>query len=330
MCGIVGAIAERDVVPVLLEGLRRLEYRGYDSAGIAVLDREGRLKRVRAVGKVRELEGLLAAHPLHGARGIAHTRWATHGAPHERNAHPHFSGSDIGIIHNGIIENHAPIRQRLGELGYVFESETDTEVVAHLIRHKRKSEPTLLAAVQTAVAELTGAYALSVISRQDPDCLVVARCGCPAVIGLGIGENFVASDIAALLPVTRRFIFLEEGDVAEIRREAIQIYDRHREPAKRPVRESELSADAASRGAYRHYMLKEIFEQPRAVAETLEERIAKGRVLEPAFGYDAGRVFAATRAVQIVACGTSYHAGMVARYLIEQLAGLPCQVEVAS
>jgi glucosamine--fructose-6-phosphate aminotransferase (isomerizing) len=330
MCGIVGAIAERDVVPVLLEGLRRLEYRGYDSAGIAVLDLEGRLERVRALGKVRELEGLLAAHPLHGARGIAHTRWATHGAPHERNAHPHFSGQDIGIIHNGIIENHAPIRQRLFELGYAFESETDTEVIAHLIHHERKSEPSLLAAVQAAVAELTGAFALSVISRRDPDCLVVARCGCPAVIGLGIGENFVASDIAALLPVTRRFIFLEEGDVAEIRRETVQIYDRHREPTERPVRESELSADAANRGGYRHYMLKEIFEQPRAVAETLEERIAKGCVLEPAFGYEAACVFAATRAVQIVACGTSYHAGLVARYLIEQLAGLPCQVEVAS
>ncbi|HET7570249.1 MAG TPA: glutamine--fructose-6-phosphate transaminase (isomerizing) [Gammaproteobacteria bacterium] len=330
MCGIVGAVAERDVVPVLMEGLRRLEYRGYDSAGLAVLNGDATLARRRAVGKVQELADALAADPLRGHTGIAHTRWATHGVPSERNAHPHFSTDEIALVHNGIIENHDELRAELESDGYQFASETDTEVIAHRVHHHMKSRSNLLAAVQATVAELTGAFALAVIAKADPERVIVARCGCPVVLGLGIGENFVASDVAALLPVTRRFIFLEEGDIADIRRESAQVFDKKGQVAERPVKESELDADAVERGDYRHYMLKEIFEQPHAVADTLAERIGDGRVLEAAFGHRAGEVFEQTRGVHIVACGTSYHAAMVARYQIEQLAGLPCNVEIAS
>jgi glucosamine--fructose-6-phosphate aminotransferase (isomerizing) len=329
MCGIVGAIAERNIVPVLIEGLRRLEYRGYDSAGLAVTA-DGGLARLRTVGKVQKLVEALAATPAGGGTGIAHTRWATHGAPSERNAHPHLSGEGLAIVHNGIIENHEALRADLEGRGYRFASETDTEVIAHRIHHHLKSERDLLKAVRATVAELQGAYALAVISEAEPDRLVVAREGCPVVIGLGVEENFVASDVAALLPVTRRFMFLEEGDVAEIRRKSVRVLDSSGRDAERPVRESELSADAAEKGPYRHFMLKEIHEQPRAIADTLAERVAHGRLLEAAFGPAATEVFKRTACVHIVACGTSYHAASVARYFIEQICRIPCAVDIAS
>ena len=330
MCGIVGAVAGRDVVPDLIEGLRRLEYRGYDSAGVVVRNGDGSLKRRRTVGKVRALQDALDADPVHGEIGIAHTRWATHGVPSERNAHPHISREGIAIVHNGIIENHEELRAELERLGYEFTSETDTEVIAHRIDHHLRLTGDLLKAVRATVAELEGAYALAVISHDDPDRIVVARQGCPVVIGIGDGENYVASDVAALLPVTRSFMFLEEGDVGEIRRQGVRLVDTDGSTVQRPVRESELSADAAEKGQYAHYMLKEINEQPRAVAQTLDERVTGSRLLEAAFGPAASGVFARTEAVRIVACGTSYHAGMVAKYFIEQICRLPCWVEIAS
>jgi len=330
MCGIVGAIAERNIVPILLEGLRRLEYRGYDSAGLAVLSGSGGLTRLRAVGKVRALEEAIEQQPTRGNLGIAHTRWATHGVPSERNAHPHVSHDGLAIVHNGIIENHAELRADLTQLGYKFMSETDTEVIAHRIHYHLRTVKDLFKAVRTTVAELEGAYALAVVSEHDPDRLIVAREGCPVVLGLGVEENFVASDVAALLPVTRRFVFLEEGDVAEVRRNGYRILDREGSAADRPARDSELSADAAEKGQYRHFMLKEIHEQPRAVANTLQERVANGRLLEAAFGPAATEVFKRTEHVHIVACGTSFHAGLVARYFIEQICKIPCTVEVAS
>ncbi|MGD9388109.1 MAG: glutamine--fructose-6-phosphate transaminase (isomerizing) [Gammaproteobacteria bacterium] len=330
MCGIVGAIAERDVVPILMEGLRRLEYRGYDSAGLAVEVASGRMERRRTEGKVQRLQESLDAAPLRGNCGIAHTRWATHGVPSERNAHPQVSGAGLALVHNGIIENHEALRAELEALGYEFESETDTEVIAHRIRHYLADGGELLGAVKRTVADLQGAYALAVISSDDPDRVVVARAGCPVVLGLGIGENFVASDVAALLPVTRRFMFLEEGDIALVTRQAVTIEDAEGRPVRRPEKESALSADAMERGQYRHFMQKEIHEQPRAVAETLSERIGAGKVLAQAFGPAAEQVFEKVRAVQIVACGTSYHAGMVARYFIEKYARIPCMVEIAS
>ncbi|HEY4339390.1 MAG TPA: glutamine--fructose-6-phosphate transaminase (isomerizing) [Steroidobacteraceae bacterium] len=330
MCGIVGAIAERNIVLILMEGLRRLEYRGYDSAGLAVLNAGGSLVRLRAVGKVRALEEAIEQEPTRGKIGIAHTRWATHGAPTERNAHPHVSHDGLAIVHNGIIENHAELRADLEQLGYKFMSETDTEVIAHRIHFHLRTVVDLFKAVRATVAELEGAYALAVVSQQDPDRLIVAREGCPVVVGLGVEENFVASDVAALLPVTRRFVFLEEGDVAEIRRNSYRILDRAGNSADRPPRDSELSADAAEKGQYRHFMLKEIHEQPRAVADTLQERVANGRLLEAAFGPAATEVFKRTEHVHIVACGTSYHAGLVARYFLEQICRIPCTVEVAS
>ncbi len=329
MCGIVGAIAERNIVPILMEGLRRLEYRGYDSAGIAVVE-SGKLVRLRTVGKVRMLEEVLESTPAGGSIGIAHTRWATHGVPSERNAHPHTSLGGLAIVHNGIIENHEELREDLKRRGYRFSSETDTEVIAHRIHFHLETLADLFKAVRATVAELEGAYALAVVSEQDPERLVVAREGCPVVIGLGVEENFVASDVAALLPVTRRFQFLEEGDVAEIRRKAVRVIDRDGNLATRPVRESELSADAAEKGPFRHFMLKEIHEQPRAVADTLAERVANGRLLEAAFGPAAAVVFKRAAAVQIVACGTSYHAACVARYFIEQICRIPCAVDIAS
>jgi len=330
MCGIVGAIAERNVVPILMEGLRRLEYRGYDSAGIAVID-EGDLNRMRRLGKVAELSSALEEAPLRGRTGISHTRWATHGVPSETNAHPHVSHPEIAIVHNGIIENYEELRGQLKAAGYEFESETDTEVVAHCI-HQQLGEAggDLAEAVRRTVAELEGAYALAVMCRSEPDKLVLARVGCPVVVGLGLGENFVASDVAALLPVTRNFMFLDEGDIAVVERNRVQVFDVDGNAVERPVKESELTADAAERGNFRHFMQKEIHEQARAVARTLEERIANGKVLEAAFGPGASKVLDRTKGVHIVACGTSYHAGLVARYWIEQLCRIPCSVEIAS
>jgi len=330
MCGIVGAVADRNIVPILIEGLRRLEYRGYDSAGVAVLNGTGHLSRVRAVGKVQRLQDAMLETPTDGRLGIAHTRWATHGVPSERNAHPHISRDGIAIVHNGIIENHEELREELVRLGYTFSSETDTEVIAHRIHHHKQKLGDIFRSVRATVAELEGAYALAVVSEDSPDSIILARAGCPVVVGVGEGENFVASDVSALLPVTRKFIFLEEGDVAEIRRQGVRILDAEGNSAQRPVRESSLSADAAEKGDYPHYMLKEIFEQPRAIAQTLEERVAGGKLLEAAFGPLATEVFRRTEAVQIVACGTSYHAGAVAKYYIEQIARLPCWVEIAS
>ncbi|HUD97193.1 MAG TPA: glutamine--fructose-6-phosphate transaminase (isomerizing) [Woeseiaceae bacterium] len=329
MCGIVGAVAERNVVPILMEGLRRLEYRGYDSAGIAVMEGAA-VSRLRRLGKVQELQNALDDTPLRGSTGISHTRWATHGAPSESNAHPHMSHGNITIVHNGIIENYQELRKDLKSRGYQFESETDTEVVAHRIRHHLETAGDLTEAVKATVAELEGAYALVVMSASDPHKLVLARAGCPVVIGLGLDENFVASDVAALLPVTRKFQFLEEGDIAIVERKKVTIFNAGGEQVERPVKESELTADAAERGSFRHFMQKEIHEQAAAVARTLEERIANGKVMDAAFGPGAVQVLDATRGVHIVACGTSYHAGLVARYWIEQLCRLPCTVEIAS
>jgi glucosamine--fructose-6-phosphate aminotransferase (isomerizing) len=330
MCGIVGVVAERNVVPILLEGLRRLEYRGYDSAGLAVIDSSGALTRLRTVGKVRVLQEAIEEAPIAGHVGIAHTRWATHGVPSMRNAHPHISRDGVAVVHNGIIENHDLLRAELKELGYRFSSETDTEVVAHRIHQHLASSHDLFTAVRKTVGELQGAYALAVVCERDPDCIVLARAGCPVVVGLGIDENFVASDVAALLPVTRRFLFLEEGDVAEIRHKSIRIVEASGREVARPVRESELSADAVERGQYRHFMLKEIHEQPRAIAQTLEERIAGGHLLEAAFGPAAHAVFAEVKAVHMAACGTSYHAGLAACYFIEQICRIPARIEFAS
>ncbi len=331
MCGIVGAVAERNVVPILLEGLRRLEYRGYDSAGIALLGEDGKVVRQRAHGKVHKLEEALEASPCVGGTGIAHTRWATHGIPSERNAHPHVAqGGTLALVHNGIVENYEVLREELRGLGYEFTSETDTEVVANRVHYRSKEAPGLLSAVQRTVAELEGAYALAVLSESDPETLVVARQGAPVVLGVGLGENFVASDVSALLPVTRKFIFLEEGDVARLTREKIEIFDVQGNPVERPIRESELSNDAVERGRFRHYMLKEIYEQPIAVANTLSERISKKRVLPESFGAAAPAIFEKIENVDIIACGTSYHAAMVARYLIEEFCRIPCRVDIAS
>lgn len=329
MCGIVGAIAERNVVPILIEGLQRLEYRGYDSAGLVVHQENGSLGRIRSVGKVAMLRQALETEPISGHLGIAHTRWATHGIPAERNAHPHMSGASVAVVHNGIIENHAELRAELQAKGYVFTSETDTEVIAHLIAHLQEQESDLLRLVQKAIPRLIGAYGLAVSTLSDSDRLVVARAGSPLVIGLGIGENFVASDVFALLPVTQRFIFLEEGDVAEIRRNSIRIFDKGGQVVKRAERLSQLSAATTDKGPYQHYMLKEIFEQPSVIAETLEGRIYNGRLLEESFGHEAKALLDKTRGVHIIACGTSYHAGLVARYWLEEI-GIPCSVEVAS
>lgn len=329
MCGIVGAVAERNITAILLEGLKRLEYRGYDSAGVAVYTNGEKLERMRRPGKVSELEQALAQEPLVGRLGIAHTRWATHGAPCERNAHPHFSG-DLAVVHNGIIENHEALREQLKALGYVFTSDTDTEVIAHLLNHKLKELPDLTVALKATVKELHGAYGLAVISAQQPDRLVAARSGSPLVIGLGLGENFLASDQLALRQVTDRFMYLEEGDIAEIRRDSVQIWDIDGNVVERDAVQYRDNAESAEKGEFRHYMLKEIHEQPSVVQRTLEGRLSQNQVLVQAFGPQAAELFAKVRNVQIVACGTSYHAGMVARYWLEELAGIPCQVEVAS
>ncbi len=329
MCGIVAATAGRDVVPVLITGLKALEYRGYDSAGISVFE-NGQLVRVRAKGKVRELEALYDQAPVAGHSGIAHTRWATHGIPSTANAHPHFSSERVAVVHNGIIENHAELREELKSLGYRFESETDTEVIAHLVDHELLRGVDLRGAVTAAIARLHGAYAIAVMNRDQPERIVGARRGSPLVVGIGESEHFLGSDVQALIRQTSRFAYLNEGDVVEIRRDGFRIFDADGEPVERAVRTSELSADAVERGEYRHYMIKEIHEQPRAIADTLEGRISEGRILPNIFGVDADTLLAQVKHVQIVACGTSYHAGMVARYWLEGIAGVPCSVEVAS
>jgi glucosamine--fructose-6-phosphate aminotransferase (isomerizing) len=331
MCGIVGAVAQRDVVPILLEGLRRLEYRGYDSAGMVVVNvKSAALQRVRRQGKIVELEQGLLDAALSGCTGIAHTRWATHGEPSEANAHPHICRRAVALVHNGIIENYEELRTQQQAAGFEFTSDTDTEVIVHQIYHYLEQHDNLLAAVQSTLRDLEGAYSLGVISTKDSDHLVAARRGSPLVIGIGIGEHFIASDVAALLPVTQRFIFLEEGDVVELTRERVIIYDASGQLVERPIRESELQADAAEKGQFRHYMLKEIFEQPRAITETLEGRISGHRVLDEAFGPKAVEVLDKTQSVLILACGTSYHAGMIGRYWLESIASIPCQVEIAS
>jgi glucosamine--fructose-6-phosphate aminotransferase (isomerizing) len=329
MCGIVAATSPRDVVAVLLAGLRALEYRGYDSAGIALVADDA-LQVRRTAGKVRELEALLAADPATGHCGIAHTRWATHGVPTTQNAHPLVSNQRVAVVHNGIIENHAELRAELGADGYRFDSDTDTEVIAHLVHREMRTGKDLLPAVVATTTRLRGAYAIAVVSADAPGRAVGARRGSPLLIGLGEGENFLGSDAQALITVTRRFIRLEEGDIAEITREGVAIVDADGAPVERVARESQLSADATDRGPYRHFMLKEIFEQPEAVANTLEGRIADGRVLPNIFGVDSDALLARVRQVRIVACGTSFHAGLVARYWLEGLAGIPCDVEVAS
>ncbi|OAN12643.1 glutamine--fructose-6-phosphate aminotransferase [Photobacterium jeanii] len=330
MCGIVGAVAQRDVAEILVEGLRRLEYRGYDSAGVAVVDPQGNLSRIRRLGKVQELADAVDSNPLIGGTGIAHTRWATHGEPSESNAHPHMSGEHIALVHNGIIENHEELREQLTERGYIFVSQTDTEVIAHLVEWELRSAATLLEAVQKTVAQLEGAYGTVVMDRRDPERVVVARSGSPLVIGLGVGENFLASDQLALLNVTRRFMFLEEGDVAEITRREVNVFDHSGEPVVRDVHESNLQQDAADKGQYRHYMQKEIYEQPSALTNTMEGRISNDSVIVESIGNGATDILEKVEHVQIVACGTSYNAGMVARYWFEAMAGVSCDVEIAS
>lgn len=331
MCGIVGAIANRQVTPILMEGLRRLEYRGYDSAGVAVWHEDQRqIQRLRRVGKVAELDEAITQTPLTGCLGIAHTRWATHGKPTENNAHPHMSGQGVAVVHNGIIENFQTLRESLIESGYEFTSDTDTEVIAHCIDAELKKCESLYDAVVATIARLEGAYALAVMSDQYPDQMIVAREGSPLVIGVGIGEHYIASDQLAISPVCSRFIFLEEGDVAIVTREQAQIFSQQQEPVTREVVELDAAFDTADKGTFRHYMLKEIHEQPAAIRNTLEERISGDRVLESILGPQAEVLLKDVQAVQIVACGTSYHAGLVARYWFEAIAGVPCQVEIAS
>ncbi|HHV6878066.1 glutamine--fructose-6-phosphate transaminase (isomerizing) [Haemophilus influenzae] len=329
MCGIVGAVAQRDVAEILINGLHRLEYRGYDSAGVAVINKQNELQRIRCLGKVKALDEAVSEKPLIGGTGIAHTRWATHGEPSETNAHPHASGT-FAVVHNGIIENHEELRELLKSRGYVFLSQTDTEVIAHLVEWEMRSTDSLLEAVQKSVKQLTGAYGMVVMDSRHPEHLVAARSGSPLVIGLGIGENFLASDQLALLSVTRRFIFLEEGDIAEITRRTVDIYDTHGNKAKREIHESNLENDAAEKGKFRHFMQKEIYEQPTALINTMEGRINHENVIVDSIGNGAKDILEKVEHIQIVACGTSYNAGMVARYWFESLAGVSCDVEIAS
>ena len=329
MCGIVGAVAQRDVAEILINGLHRLEYRGYDSAGVAVVDPNHELHRVRCLGKVKALDEAVAVKPLIGGTGIAHTRWATHGEPSEANAHPHTSGN-FAVVHNGIIENHEELRELLKSRGYVFNSQTDTEVIAHLVNWEMRTASNLLEAVQKTVKQLTGAYGMVVLDRERPEHLVAARSGSPLVIGLGIGENFLASDQLALLSVTRRFIYLEEGDIAEITRRTVDIYDANGQKVEREVHESNLENDAAEKGKFRHFMQKEIYEQPNALINTMEGRILHNNVIVDAIGNGAAEILEKVEHIQIVACGTSYNAGMTARYWFEALAGVSCDVEIAS
>ncbi len=329
MCGIVGAVAQRDVAEILVEGLRRLEYRGYDSAGVAVVDAESNLTRIRRLGKVQELADAVESAQVCGGTGIAHTRWATHGAPSEANAHPHVSG-DIAVVHNGIIENHEELRSLLQGRGYEFVSQTDTEVIAHLVEWELRSSETLLEALQKTASQLEGAYGTVVVDRKDPSRIVVARSGSPIVIGLGIGENFLASDQLALLSVTRCFMYLEEGDVAEITRREVTVYDQAGELVIRDVVESNIEHDAGDKGQYRHFMQKEIFEQPMALKSTMEGRITQDSVITESIGVNAVDILKKVEHIQIIACGTSYNSGMVARYWFEDIAGVSCDVEIAS
>ncbi len=330
MCGIVGAIADRDVVPLLIEGLKRLEYRGYDSAGIAVVVDSGDVRRVRRTGRVSEMEAAAHAEDFHASLGIGHTRWATHGGVTELNAHPMISHGELALVHNGIIENHEQQRERLRALGYAFESQTDTEVIAHLIHHYQTQGDNLLAALQRAVKELEGAYAIAVLSKRDPERMVCARMGCPLLIGLGDGENFIASDVSAIISATRRVIFLEEGDTAELTRDSVRIFDADGGQAQREVHLSDVSLASLELGPYRHFMQKEIHEQPRALADTIEGIIDLGGFAPELLGGDAEPVLRDIQAVQILACGTSYYAGLTARYWIEAITGLPCAVDIAS
>lgn len=329
MCGIVGAVAQRDVAEILINGLHRLEYRGYDSAGVAVVNENHELQRVRCLGKVKALDEAVSEKPLIGGTGIAHTRWATHGEPSETNAHPHASGT-FAVVHNGIIENHEELRELLKSRGYIFLSQTDTEVIAHLVEWEMRSMDSLLDAVKKAVKQLTGAYGMVVMDSRHPEHLVAARSGSPLVIGLGIGENFLASDQLALLSVTRRFIFLEEGDIAEITRRTVDIYDTYGNKVEREIHESNLENDAAEKGKFRHFMQKEIYEQPTALINTMEGRINHENVIVDSIGNGAKGILEKIEHIQIVACGTSYNAGMVARYWFESLAGVSCDVEIAS
>ena len=330
MCGIVGAVAQRNITPILLEGLRRLEYRGYDSAGIAVLNSDNLLERTRVAGKIEDLERALQGDQLSGKTGIAHTRWATHGKPTIENAHPHICRDQLAIVHNGIIENHEQLREQQLNLGYKFTSDTDSEVIVNQIYDYLDKGEDLLSAVVKTTKLLEGAYALGVINKGDSDRIIATRSGSPLVIGVGIGEYFIASDVFALLPVTQQFIFLEEGDIADISRDSLTIYDRNNNVVERPVSLSELSTESADKAGFRHYMLKEIYEQPTAITDTLEGRLDKGLLVEDAFGQTASDVFDKVESIIIVACGTSYHAGLVAKYWAEDIANVPCQVEVAS
>ncbi|EPF2928909.1 glutamine--fructose-6-phosphate transaminase (isomerizing) [Vibrio navarrensis] len=329
MCGIVGAVAQRDVAEILVEGLRRLEYRGYDSAGVAIVDAEHNLTRIRRLGKVQELADAVNQAEVTGGTGIAHTRWATHGEPSEINAHPHKSG-DITVVHNGIIENHEELRALLRERGYVFESQTDTEVIAHMVEWELRTSASLVEAVQKTAKQLEGAYGTVAMDRNDPSRIVVARSGSPIVIGFGVGENFLASDQLALLNVTRRFMYLEEGDVAEITRREVTVFDASGERVEREITESNAEHDAGDKGKYRHFMQKEIYEQPTALINTMEGRISGDSVVTEAIGVNAAEILSKVEHVQIVACGTSYNAGMTARYWFEDLAGVSCDVEIAS
>ncbi len=330
MCGIVGGVAQRDVYPILLEGLKRLEYRGYDSSGMAIVNADGGLARYRRVGKVAELEAALDNEPLPGGLGIAHTRWATHGVPSEQNAHPHICDRRVAVVHNGIIENFEELREQQKAQGFSFTSETDTEVIVHQISLYYREHGDLLKAVQQATQDLKGAYALGVIAADKPETLVVAREGSPLVIGLGIQENFIASDIQALLPVTHNFIYLENGDIGRITRGEVALFDQDLKPIERETKTSTQNDSSVQRGQFKHFMQKEIYEQPNAIAETLEGRISQDDVLDRAFGMEASQIFERVRNIQIVACGTSYHAGLCAKYWFESLADIACQVEVAS
>ena len=330
MCGIVGAVAKRPIAEILIEGLKRLEYRGYDSAGLAVLNREGKTTCIKREGKVDLLAQAIDKHAPNGTTGIAHTRWATHGAPSERNAHTHQSGNRFSVVHNGIIENHEQLRDQLTADGYLFNSDTDTEVIVHLIHKLSTEHKDLRSTVYAASQQLVGAYGMVVSDSQSPNELVVARSGSPLVIGYGVGEHFVASDQLALLPVTRRFAVLEEGDVAQITRDTVKIIDDSGESVTRPIEESDIATDAAGKAGYKHFMLKEIFEQPEAIRKTLKDRLVDGRVDDNAFGKGSSKLFKTIKHIQIVACGTSYNAGMVARYWIEKYVGISCSVEIAS
>jgi len=330
MCGIVGGIAERNVTPVLLEGLRRLEYRGYDSSGIVVLTKDNSLARVRSTGKIKKLTKKLTHNPLVGSIGIAHTRWATHGMPAENNAHPHICNNQVAIVHNGIIENHQQLKQQQLEQGFKFTSETDTEVIVHAIFNQLQTCKDLFKAVQKTLTQLEGAYALAVIAPHNGEELIVARKGSPLVIGVGIGEHFIASDVSALLPVTQQFMFLEDGDIAKVTCDSVLILDKNGKEVMREVKTSSLSVNSVELGNYRHYMQKEIFEQPQSVTNTLAGRIIGGKVQVSSFGHDAEPIFKTIKQVKIIACGTSYHAGLVAEYWIEDILQLPCQTEVAS